>query len=72
MGRAVINRGDYHMTHTEIAEELGISRVRVQQIEQTALRKLRHSGKLKAFLAIINDDREDYYGEKYTKVRQES
>ena len=33
MGRAVINRVDYHMTHTEIAEELGISRVRVQQIE---------------------------------------
>ena len=31
----------YHMTHQEIADELGISRVRVRQIEASALKKLR-------------------------------
>jgi len=31
----------YHMTHQEIADELGISRVRVRQLEASALKKLR-------------------------------
>lgn len=31
----------YHMTYQEIADELGISRQRVKQIEEAALRKLR-------------------------------
>ena len=36
----------YHMTHQEIADELGISRVRVRQLEKRALEKL----KLRAIL----------------------
>ncbi len=31
----------YHMTHQEIADELGISRIRVRQLEASALKKLR-------------------------------
>ena len=31
----------YHMTHQEIADELGISRVRVRQLEKRALEKLK-------------------------------
>jgi len=31
----------YHMTYSEIAEVLGVSRQRVKQIEQAALAKLR-------------------------------
>ena len=31
----------YHMTHQEIADQLGISRVRVRQLEASALKKLR-------------------------------
>ena len=31
----------YHMTHQEIADRLGISRVRVRQLEASAIRKLR-------------------------------
>jgi len=31
----------YHMTHQEIADVLGISRVRVRQLEASALKKLR-------------------------------
>jgi len=36
------------------------------------LQKLKRSGKLRTFLEHINDDREDYYGERYTAVRQKS
>jgi len=61
---------DYHMTHQEIADELGLSRTTVRAIEYSALQKLKRSGKLRTFLEHINDDREDYYGEKYTAVRQ--
>lgn len=32
---------DYHMTYSEIAEVLGVSRQRVKQIEESALKKLR-------------------------------
>jgi len=31
----------YHMTHQEIADVLGISRIRVRQLEASALKKLR-------------------------------
>lgn len=31
----------YNMTHQEIADELGISRIRVRQLEASALKKLR-------------------------------
>jgi len=40
MKHARYNTGDY--TLEEIATRLGITRERVRQIEQTALRKLRH------------------------------
>ena len=36
---AAIN-SEYHMTYSEIAEVLGVSRQRVKQIEQNAMRKL--------------------------------
>lgn len=45
----------YHMSHKEIARELGVSRATVQQIENSALWKLRKSGKLKAFLEAVED-----------------
>ncbi len=38
------------MSYREIGDVLGISGVRVRQIEATALRKLRRSGKLEKFL----------------------
>jgi predicted transcriptional regulator len=53
---------DYHMTHQEIANELGISRQMVRVIEYRALQKLKRSGKLRAFLDHINDEREERYG----------
>lgn len=31
---------EYHMTYSEIAEVLGVSRQRVKEIEQNAMRKL--------------------------------
>ena len=39
MARA--NNYPYHMTHKEIAEVMGITRARVYQLEQSALKKLR-------------------------------
>jgi DNA-directed RNA polymerase sigma subunit (sigma70/sigma32) len=39
MTRAI--NDDYLMTYQEIADELGISRVRVRQLEASALKKLR-------------------------------
>ena len=39
MTRAI--NDDYLMTHQEIADVLGISRVRVRQLEASALKKLR-------------------------------
>lgn len=45
----------YYMSHKEIARELGVSRATVQQIEKSALWKLKKSGKLKAFLEATED-----------------
>lgn len=56
---------DYYMTHQEIAEELGISRQMVRVIEYRALQKLKRSGKLRAFLDHVNDEREERYGQKH-------
>jgi transcriptional regulator len=56
------------MTHQEIADELGISRQMVRVIEYRALQKLKRSGKLRAFLDHINDEREERYGKEYTSV----
>lgn len=55
----------YHMTHQEIADELGISRQMVRVIEYRALQKLKRSGKLRAFLDHVNDEREERYGQKH-------
>lgn len=58
------------MTQKEVAEALGISRARVDQIERKALRKLRNSGKLDAFRELLyKSDMEEYYGEKYQPIR---
>ena len=58
----------YHMTHQEIADELGISRQLVRIIETKALTKLKRSGKLRAFLDHINDVEEIRYGKEYTPI----
>lgn len=58
----------YHMTHQEIADELGISRQMVRIIEYQALTKLKRSGKLRAFLEHINDEEEIRYGKEYTPI----
>ena len=42
------------MSQREVAEALGISRAAVQQIENTALRKLKNSGKLDAFRDLVD------------------
>lgn len=59
---------DYYMTHQEIADELGISRQMVRNIEYQALQKLKRSGKLRAFLDHINDVKEEYRDQKYKTV----
>jgi predicted XRE-type DNA-binding protein len=58
------------MTHAQIAEVLGISRERVRQIEATALRKLRRSGKLKEFLCLLDTEVQEYYGEQSRRIKQ--
>ena len=58
------------MTHAQIAEVLGISRERVRQIEATALRKLRRSGKLKEFLCLLDMQVQEYYGERSRRIKQ--
>jgi DNA-directed RNA polymerase sigma subunit (sigma70/sigma32) len=45
---AAIN-SEYHMTYSEIAEVLGVSRQRVRQIEQDAMRKLLQDDDYKAW-----------------------
>ena len=45
---AAIN-SEYHMTYSEIAEVLGVSRQRVRQIEQNAMRKLLQDDDYKAW-----------------------
>ena len=59
---------DYYMTHQEIADELGISRQMVRNIEYQALQKLKRSGKLRAFLEHINDVKEEYRDQKYKAI----
>ena len=44
------------MSQQEVADELGISRALVRQIEERALRKLRHQ-------CILNQRLKDYYQE---------
>jgi len=51
------------MTQREVAKALGISRCRVQQLEYSALRKLRNSGKLDNFKDLLDAPIEEYYGE---------
>ena len=58
------------MTHQQIADALGISRERVRQIEATALRKLRRSGKLKEFLCLLDTEVQEYYGEQSRRIKQ--
>ena len=58
------------MTHQQIADALGISRERVRQIEATALRKLRRSGKLKEFLCLLDMEVQEYYGERSRRIKQ--
>ena len=58
------------MTHQQIADVLGISRERVRQIEATALRKLRRSGKLKEFLCLLDMEVQEYYGEQSRRIKQ--
>jgi predicted XRE-type DNA-binding protein len=58
------------MTHQQIADVLGISRERVRQIEATALRKLRRSGKLKEFLCLLDMEVKEYYGEQSRRIKQ--
>ncbi len=58
------------MTHQQIADVLGISRERVRQIEATALRKLRRSGKLKEFLCLLDMEVQEYYGEQRRRIKQ--
>jgi len=63
----------YHMTHQQIADELGISRQMVRVIEYQALNKLKRSGKLQAFAKFINQpDERRYYGEEYQPIRQKT
>lgn len=62
----------YHMTHQQIADELGISRQMVRVIEYQALRKLRRSPILQAYAQFIDDYVEEYYGEKHQALRAES
>lgn len=58
------------MTYTEIAEELGISRQSVKNIERRALWKLKRSGQLDRFLCLLDMKVEEYYGEKGRRVKQ--
>jgi DNA-directed RNA polymerase sigma subunit (sigma70/sigma32) len=43
------NKALAEMTQQEVADELGISRVRVRQLEEAAIKKLRKNEKLKAW-----------------------
>jgi hypothetical protein len=58
------------MSYREIGDVLGISGARVRQIEATALRKLRRSGKLEKFLCLLDVEVQEYYGEKHRIIKQ--
>jgi transcriptional regulator with XRE-family HTH domain len=60
------------MSQLEVAKALGLSRVRVGQIERKALRKLKNSGKLDKFLGLLDAPISEYYGEEFVRVKQES
>lgn len=62
----------YHMTHQQIADELGISRQMVRVIEYQALRKLSRSPILRAYAQHIDDYVEEYHGQKHPSLRAES
>jgi len=47
----------HHMSLTEVAYELGISRQRVKQIEASALKKLRDNKKMRSYYEGIIDGR---------------
>lgn len=49
---------DYHMSQTEIAKVLNMTRAEVQHTEYIALKKLKQSGKLEKFFGA-KDDRGD-------------
>ena len=57
------------MSYREIGDVLGISGARVRQIEATALRKLRRSGKLEKFLCLLDVEVQEYYGEEKRRVK---
>ena len=57
------------MSYREIGDVLGISGARVRQIEATALRKLRQSGKLEKFLCLLDMEVQEYYGEEKRRVK---
>ena len=58
------------MTYAEIAEQLGISRQTVKNIERRALWKLKRSGQLDKFLCLLDMEVEEYYGEHRRRVKQ--
>jgi len=58
------------MTHTQIAEVLGVSRETVRNIERRALWKLKRSGQLDKFLCLLDMEVEQYHGEKGRRVKQ--
>ena len=58
------------MSKLEVAKALGLSRVRVGQIERKALRKLKNSGKLEKFLCLLDVEVQEYYGDKHRIIKQ--
>lgn len=50
------NKALAEMTQQQVADELGISRVRVRQLEERALKKLRNNKKLKAWVDQLPEE----------------
>jgi len=50
------NKSLAEMTQQEVADKLGISRVRVRQLEERALEKLRSNKKLKAYFDQLPEE----------------
>ena len=57
------------MTHTQIAEVLGISRETVRNIERRALWKLKRSGQLDKFICLLEMEVKEYYGEERRRIK---